>query len=372
MKEFGLRRLRLTTGKLGKSREDVPSVIRDVGGLQYGGHEIELFNRFEDFKRDWFDYWYENHILIEGHVLRGALRIVNVHEYLYYFKATRSVARRRTYHNCPLFLSNDHSIALGFICEYGPFTPLDFCMSFGAKYAHLKRTARRLLYDLYNYGKIGRMGRRGQKPLYHVIEKLPYKFDISNVSEKEAKEWLFLKCLSIYGPSTLKDIAHWVGWTLTETREIANALLAKKSIIIVSVQNSRGTHYLRAEDLSFLDSLKSDLPDHSFVRILFNDDAFLLGYYKRLRDYFGYDWKYPQLSEGIVWRAAILCGRNLIGEATVDMSANSRLFKIKRLVLRKESATSETSSRIEREFVRHAKFQNKTLEFDRAKTLVLP
>ncbi|MFQ6065622.1 MAG: hypothetical protein ACE5L6_09145, partial [Candidatus Bathyarchaeia archaeon] len=101
VKEFVLQRLRLTPNSLGKSKEDVPLVVRAIGGLQYGGHKIELFNRFEDFRSEWFDYWCENYVLIEGHVLRGALRIVNVDEYPYYFEATRSVARRRTYHRCP-------------------------------------------------------------------------------------------------------------------------------------------------------------------------------------------------------------------------------------------------------------------------------
>jgi len=76
-KEFALQRLRLTPYTLGKSREDVPSVVRATGGLQYGGHKTELFSRFEDFKSEWFGYWYEHHVLIEGHVLRAALRIIN-------------------------------------------------------------------------------------------------------------------------------------------------------------------------------------------------------------------------------------------------------------------------------------------------------
>ena len=71
VKEFALQRLRLTPFTLGKCKDDVPLVVRDIGGLQEGGHKIELFNRFEDFESEWFDYWYENYILIDGHVLRG-------------------------------------------------------------------------------------------------------------------------------------------------------------------------------------------------------------------------------------------------------------------------------------------------------------
>ena len=95
VKEFVIQRLHLTHETLGKAKNDVPYVIRDIGGLQHGGHKIELFNRFVNFKPEWFDYWYENHILVDGHVLRGALRIVNADEYPYYFKATRTASRAR-------------------------------------------------------------------------------------------------------------------------------------------------------------------------------------------------------------------------------------------------------------------------------------
>jgi len=363
VKEFVLQRLRLTPYTLGKGKEDVPSVVRAVGGLQHGGHKIELFNRFENFKPEWFDYWYENYTLIDGHVLRGALRIVNFDEYPYYFKATRSVARRRvSYHKCPLSLSASHLIAFDFLDKYGPFTPSEFKKSFGTKYPQLKNVARKLLYELYNYGKVARMGRKNQKPLYHAVGKLPYRLDMSKLSEKKAKEWLFLKCLSIYGPLTLKDIVHWVGWNVTEAKETLDTLSMKRNITSVNVEDQGDANYVRVEDVALLNSLKNNLPKHSFIRILFNDDALLLGYYGRLRDFFGYHWKYPQLSEGVVWRAAILHGRNMIGEAVVDMYAKSRFFKVEGLTLRKEFTASEILTKIEDEFMRHAKFQNKTLE----------
>jgi len=114
--------------------------------------------------------------------------------------------------------------------------------------------------------------------------------------------------------------------------------------------------------LPFLNSPKDNLPEHSFVRILPNDDVLLLGYYERLKNYFGYHWKYPQFGEGIVWRAAILYGRNLISEAIVEMYVKSRFFKVKKLTLRKEFKSSEILSEIKYEFKGHAKFQNKILK----------
>jgi len=361
-KEFVLKRLGLTPDTNGKSRDDVLSVVRSTGGLQYGGHMLELFSRFKAFKIKWFDHWYESYALIEGHVLRGALRVVTSDEYPYYFMATRSVARRRKYQNCPLSLSNVHLVALDFIHENGPFTPLEFRKQFGHTYAQHKRIARRLLYDLYNCGKVARMGRKNQKPLFHSIEKLPYKLDVSKITEEEAKKWLLMKCLSMYGPFTLKDIAHWVGWNLTETEDILNTLLKEQKTVNIKIEGDAAVHYARNEDLPFLNSLVNNLPNYSFTRILFNDDSLLLGYYRKLKDYFGYDWTYPQFSKGVVWCAAILLGRNLIGEAVVDMYAESKFLEVKKLVLRKELVSSETLASMKDEFTKIAKFQNKTLK----------
>lgn len=362
IKEFALRRLRLTPETLGKNRGDVPIVVSDVGGLQYGGHKIELLNRFQRFKEEWFDHWYENHVLMEGHVLRAALRIACADEYPYYFRATRSIARRREYQRCPSSLTRSHLCALKYMADHGPLSPAGFETQFGAERPELRRMANRLIYDLYNYGEVARLGRKNERPLFHAVEKLPLRFDMMRVSEKEAKEWLLLKCLSIYGPFSVKDIAHWVGWNITETKETIDTLSERKEIVKVLVEGSKDIYYMRTEDVSLLDSLRRDLSENSFVRVLFNDDALLLGFYRRLKDLFGYDWRYPQLSEGVVWRTAILCGRQIIGEAVVEMYAHSDSLRVKRMILRRHLVTPEILSDIEDQFIRHSEFQRKMLK----------
>lgn len=56
VKEFAIQRLHLALETLGKTRSDVLSIVRDIGGLQYGGHKTELFSRFENFRSEWLDY----------------------------------------------------------------------------------------------------------------------------------------------------------------------------------------------------------------------------------------------------------------------------------------------------------------------------
>jgi uncharacterized protein YcaQ len=360
VKEFTLRRLHLTPGTLGTREEDVPTIVRDIGGLQYGGHLDELFIRFEDFRPEWFDRWYEDYTLIEGHVLRGALRIVDAGDYPFYFNATRSVARRRRYQNCPAELGEDHALASRVLDKHGPLTIKEFKELFKEKHPRCRSKAGRLLQDLYNYGEVARMGRMKQKPLFHTVEKLPYELDLAQVTEGEAMGWLLMKCLAIYGPFTVRDIAHWVGWNLTETREILRGLVERGKVVRVNVEGDEEDNYLRAEDVPFLNSLAEEIPEHVFIRILFNDDALLLGCYKRLCSYFGYEWEYPQFRNGVVWRAAILMGREIAGEADVEMFTRSSSFRLRRLILRRELASPETVSRVEEEFGRLAEYKGKS------------
>jgi len=369
VKEFVLQRLRLTPSTLGRTMEDVPEIVRATGGLQHGGHLIELFNRFEDFRPEWFDHWYHNKELVEGHVLRGALRIVNADEYPYYFKATRSVARRRRYQNCPAELHKGHLLAIPIVEEHGPLTLQEFRELFGEKYPLYRDRARRILTDLYNHGEVVRTGRKNQKPLFHAVKMLSYLSDMLAVDEEEAKNWLLLRCLSIYGPLTPGDIAHWVGWNITETTDILRRLLETGAVVRVKMEHDERDHYTCSRDLKLLDSLRDDLPEHEFIRILFNDDSLLLGYYPRLGDYFGYPWRYPQFSEGIVWRAGILYGRELAGDAVVEMFSGSELFIVKKLILRRELLKQGIIPSIKDEFKRHAAFYGKDLQIAQADVL---
>ncbi|MGD2142408.1 MAG: crosslink repair DNA glycosylase YcaQ family protein [Candidatus Bathyarchaeota archaeon] len=368
-KEFALRRLHLTPDTLGKGERDVLPIIRDIGGLQYGGHHIELLNRFIEYDPAWLDELIKKNRIIEGHVLRGALRIVPTEDYKYYFKATRVVARRRRYQNCPESLQDHHSEALEFLREHGPQTLIEFMDNFGKEHPELKKIARRIVADLYNHGEVVRIGRKGNRPIYLAIDMFPGCLDIEAVSEVEAMEWLFLRCLATYGPLTIREIAHWVGWNLTETRKIVGRLMDVGKVVEIEIEGDLEPNYLMAEDRPVLDLMMEDLPDYLFVRVLFNDDSLLLGCYKRLGNYFGYPWSYPQLRKGDALRPALLKGRELIGEASVGNLYKSETYSVTSLTLRSEYGDPKTVSMIEKEFSRHAEFYDKTLDMARPKLI---
>ena len=368
VKELLLRRLRLTPSTQGRGEGDVPSVIRSIGGLQYGGHLIELFNRFRGFRPSWFDRWYAGGELVEGHVLRGALRIVNADEYARYFKATRCVARRRRYQNCPASLTRAHDLALRLLSELGPLTLSEFREAFGERHPDWGERAGRLLLDLYNHGEVARAGRRRSKPLYHDARKLPNLPDASNITEGEAMEWLVSKCLGIYGPFSVGDVAHWAGWNQGEARTVIQRLLEAGEVVAARIEGEGDELYMRAEDEGTLASIEGDLPDHEFVRVLFNDDALLLGYLPRLGERLGFDWRYPQLSEGVVWKAGILYGRELIGEAVVEMYAGSKAFRVTSSTFREGYDDPGVIGRVREELRRHAEFQDKQLEIEKTES----
>lgn len=362
IKEFSLLRSHLTPETWGKKLQDVPSIVGDIGGLQDGGHLIELFNRFQDFQKNWFEHHYKNHTLVDGHVLRGALRIVPKDDYPFYFQGTRSVARRRTYQKCPLEIGPWHERALQFLSEQGPLTPAEFSNRFSQYYPEIHEQPKRLLYDLYNLGRVGRAGRLGTRPLFDCVSRLPYRLNLQEIPELEGRKWLFLKCLSIFGPFSLWDIAHWVGWTVSETREIADLLRRQRQIADIVVEGQTETYYVRVRDLDFLSSLKEKLPQRTTIRILFNDDNILLGYLPKVESFFGFPWKYPQFSEDVVWRGAILKGRDILGEAVISLFADDPVLQVEKLVLRKGISAAQDIEAIEEEFRRHAKFHGKTLK----------
>ncbi len=366
VKEFSLLRSHLTPDTRGKKLEDVPSIVGDIGGLQDGGHLIELLNRFQDFQKSWFEHHYGNHALVDGHVLRVALRIVPKEDYPFYFQGTRSVARRRSYQRYPAEIRAGHEKALEFLMEHGPLTPAEFSARFSLAYPEIEEQPKGLLYDLYNLGKVGRSGRIKARPLFDCLDRLPYNLKLEEISELEARKWLLLKCLSVFGPFSASDIAHWVGWTITETREITDLLRKEKQIADVVVDGQPEAHYIRIKDSDLLHSLKESLPERSTIRLLFNDDNLLLGYLPKIKSFYGYPWKYPQFSKRVIWRGAILKGRDILGEAVVSITAGDPVLRVNKLIVRKEITTAQDLENIEEEFNRHAEFQGKALKMSKA------
>ena len=362
-RKFVLERLHLTPEKLGEGKKDTLSIVRDIGGLQDGWHFYEMFARMKAFQRGWLIDLLQRGKLVYGHVLRKALRIVSADEYPFFFKATRSIMRKKAaYYACPERLTSSHRKALALIERHQPITPSGFSKVFSDAHPELKKEARRLFYELYNFGEIIRVGFRRGRPRYGLTRTFFSEMKIEEVPEEKAREWLASKCLKVYGPFCAHDIAHWVGWTVKETRNILNSLHEKGEVIKVEVEGRTHIQWLLSEDLESLSSIETSPEEPGLVRILFNDDALLLGYYKRLERTFGFRWIYPQLSKGEYLRPAILFSNEVIGELTLQLYSSSPKMIAEKLVIRKEFAEESVVEKVIKELERISIFAGKELD----------
>jgi uncharacterized protein YcaQ len=363
VKQFILERLHLFPKKRGKGKNDILFIVRDIGGLQDGWHFYEMLARMKTFQREWLLDLIKEGKLIYGHVLRKALRIVPADEYALFFKATRSIMRKKAaYYRCPEKLTNLHKKALAFIEKHQPIAPSEFSKLFSDIYPEHKKEARRLFYELYNFGEIIRVGLREGRPRYGLTEAFLPEMNIKQVSEEDAREWLASKCLKIYGPFCAHDIAHWVGWTVRETRNVLKSLHDKGEVTNIEVEGRTHQQWLLSEDLEYLDGIDPSYIEQDFVRILFNDDALLLGYYRRLEETFGFGWKYSMLSKGEYLRPAILFNKEIIGELTLKLYSGSSKLVAEKLVIRKKFANENVLEMVIKELERIADFAEKELD----------
>jgi len=349
----------------GKSSRDIVRVIQDIGGLQHGWHLFELWNRFHQLRSQWFDEAYEAGLICEGHVLRTALRFVTCTDLPYYFQATRCVARRRsTYGTYPKQVTPAHHQVLDLLRRLGPLPSTGVREAIAEINPNLAGTSIRLLYELYNRGDVMRYGRVNGKPVYGVTELRQPPMKLTSIPEGEAQEWLFLKGLEAYGPLSVRDVAHWAGWTVGIARKTLARLAAKELVLPGRLTVSDDPVWARAEDIDHLEDYAGRCDVEPFVCMLFNDDALLLGVYHRLASLFGYPWVYPQFSRGEFLRPAILVGTELAGELDLDLRAKSPTLVVKWLKLRRKYQ-SPTIRRLIRERLEElAAFTDKQLDWD--------
>jgi len=133
-------------------------------------------------------------------------------------------------------------------------------------------------------------------------------------------------------------------------------------VIKVVVEGRAHTQWLLSEDLESLSSIETSPEEPGLVRILFNDDVLLLGYYKRLERTFGFRWRYPQLSKGEYLRPAILFSNEIIGELTLQLYSSSPKMIAEKLVIRKEFAEESVVEKVIKELERISIFAGKELD----------
>ena len=86
------------------------------------------------------------------------------------------------------------------------------------------------------------------------------------------------KYLSVYGPSTAAELAHWAGWTITRGKEVLSELGEEGKITKINISNTlrfmlSGTEFPPKEK-------------YPYVRLLHNDDEIHLAWSGRCKELF--------------------------------------------------------------------------------------
>ncbi len=293
-----------STQKSGK--KDVIEIIKSVGGLQWGAEDMSLLSRLQHFEMNWIDEAIEKKELIEVHVLRGGLRIITPEDYPYLFAATREAIERLSDRRLvPLKkMTDDHEKILYLLKREGPLTRKEIKLKIALPRSDF------LVNELLVEGKIIRAGRKKNLVLIDTLENWLPGMDLENVDLGASRLKMGEKFLTIYGPSTASELAHWAGWSLTRGREVLSHLMEKGLITEVTLEGSprfmgSGTQFPPRDTIPYL-------------RLLHNDDEVHLACSGRCTELFGFDWKYRFSTT-----AAVLQNNRIVGEIEISKRKNT-------------------------------------------------
>ena len=294
----------LTPSTEKKGKEAIIDVIRSIGGLQWGAEDVSLVARLSDYRAAWIKELIEERELIEVHVLRGGLRIIPADEYPLYFAGTREVIQRvsdRRLHIAHT-ITPDHAAILEVVHSDGLLTMKEI-----KKKTHLPSTSF-LVNGLLGAGRLIRAGRKKNQVLFATLEDWLPGVDLDAVNEAASHHWLAKKYLTVYGPSTVSELAHWAGWTVSSSKHILEGMADDLEEII-----SNGTSRYMISGTTF-----PEKENRLYLRVLHNDDEIHLSCSGRCHTLFGYARGYHFSTT-----AAVLENNVIIGEITIRKKKNT-------------------------------------------------
>jgi len=338
-----LKKQRLIPSTIGKSKEDVVKVVKDLCGIQYDplpviaqAQYITLWNRIQGFRQNWLDsLLYEEGKLIEFMLMRQTLNIVAPEELPYYYQGTRSVARAGWIQSVIDKKEDETSKEiLQRIKERGEVSPKDF------HYAAFR--------PLFYSGKIF-IARREKgvfrMPYYSLFSNHFPDVNLDSIDEATARRHLVLKTLSAYGISSSRHIAYWIGYKVGETEEILQELEKEGIVTKVRIEGLRGLHWIRVEDLN---KLEPDTGEEDFVALLTLMDN-LTRDRRWLQQLFNYTFEVEYFrKKGMKWHVNILYNNEFLGFMNPKIDRPRKLFVIKDVVLKRQLEDEEWNRVLER------------------------
>lgn len=290
----------VTPSTSGSGRTDLVRVVKSVGGLQWGAEDLSLLSRLNHVESSWVREAVERKELLEVHVLRGGLRIIAPEEYPDYFAGTREVMERIFDRRLVTLkrMTDDHRKILALLSREGRL-PLKEIQ----RKTNLPNT-RHLVNQLLIDGQLVRASRKKNQVLIDTLENWLPGLILEDTCVEKARLWMAKKFLSVYGPSTESELAHWAGWTTIRGREVMEQLSEEGVLEQVLLGDSSRVMLSHTEF-----PRKESIP---YLRILHNDDEIHLACSGRCRELFGFNWKYRFSTT-----AAILQDNRILGEITL-------------------------------------------------------
>lgn len=282
----------LTEETIGQNEEDITRIVSDVGGLHAQSFEspyISLWNRMTNFHWEWLDNLLKEKMLIAAHLMRVTLHIVPVKEFPMYFQATREAMRKFLTSrglSWPPKLTTTHQAILDFVREKDATTTLEIRKFLESKGLRTENLHRIIHYELAGTGAILRSGRSQKAPTqwrWSTTETLIDRSSLESITEEEAKEWLVLKYLKAFGPSSVEDIVSYTWHTKTETRMIINGLNARGEVAGIRFDDG-SKQWVLSEDFNKLQkpSAKNFIARKiNIVHVLPEFDPLTVGYRRR-------------------------------------------------------------------------------------------
>jgi hypothetical protein len=278
-------------------KNNIEKVVSDVCGLHAQAAQtpcISLWNRVEDFERDVLDEaLYKTKKLVKIWCMRGTLHVIASSDLPIYNKAIKRMwlEHHGYLSELPNWLSvkEIRNVIFPKILEALADKPLKR-KELKAKVCTLLRNESKpyerlfsawggILKETCYEGLTVHAQPCGAESCFARLDKWLPNLNLGILDERQAKEELFLKYLSDYGPATVQDFASWSGLMASDTRKSLENIASE--LEEVKIEDVKGQFWMQKKDHKIL--MEMNLDKKTPVHLLPKFDSFVLGHKDRVR-----------------------------------------------------------------------------------------
>jgi len=276
---------------------DVEKVVSDTCGLHAQAAQtpyISLWNRVEGFEHGMLDEaLYKAKTLVKIWCMRGTLHVIPSSELPIYNKALKKMWFEQHGHlkDRPEWLSIEEieNIVYPKILEVLSDRPLRR-QELKAKVCSLLRSESKPYETLFSAwggilketcyeGLTVHAQPCGAESCFARLDKWLPNLNLDSIDEEEAKEKLFLKYLSGYGPASVQDFTSWSGLLASDIRKTLENIASELEEL--EIEGVKGRFWIQKRDYKML--MQTDLDEKSPVLLLPKFDSFVMGHKDRTR-----------------------------------------------------------------------------------------